>query len=130
MRIARGRAGAPSEQRSTTFTGRVWADPVLPPEDDVTVNSVFFEPGARTHWHTHQVGQVLHVTHGEGWVQLRDGAGGPITAGDVIHIGPGEDHWHGAAPDSYLLHTAVSLGATSWLEPVSDDDYGRVFGSN
>jgi quercetin dioxygenase-like cupin family protein len=128
MRIARGRAGVPSEQRAETFTGRVWADPVLAPEDGVTVNNVFFEPGARTHWHTHAEGQVLQVTHGEGWVQMRDGAGGRITAGDIVHIGPGEEHWHGAGPTSYLLHVAVSLGVTDWLEPVSDDDYRRVIG--
>ena len=128
MRIARGRAGTPSEQRATTFTGNVWADPVLSMDDGVTVNNVFFEPGARTHWHSHEVGQVLHVTHGQGWVQLRDGAGEPINAGDVVHIGPGEEHWHGAGEDSYLLHAAVSLGATDWLEPVSDDDYKHAFG--
>jgi quercetin dioxygenase-like cupin family protein len=128
MRIARGRAGAASEQRSATFTGRVWADPVLAAADGVTVNAVFFEPGARTHWHTHEIGQVLHVTQGEGWVQVRDGAGGPITAGDVVHIGPGEVHWHGAAPDSYMLHVAVSLGGHEWLEPVSDHEFEGVFG--
>jgi quercetin dioxygenase-like cupin family protein len=128
MRIARGRADAPSEQRSSTFTGRVWADPVLAASDGVTVNVVFFEPGARTHWHAHEIGQVLHVTHGAGWVQARDGEGGPITAGDVVHIGPGEEHWHGAAPGSYLLHVAVSLGVNEWLEPVSDDDYAAVLG--
>jgi quercetin dioxygenase-like cupin family protein len=129
MRIARGRAGAPSEQRSATFTGRVWADPVLAAEDGVTVNAVFFEPGARTHWHSHDVGQVLHVTHGEGWVQVRGGDGTMITAGDVVHIGPGEEHWHGAAPTSYVLHVAVSLGGHEWLEPVSDEDYAQVFGT-
>jgi quercetin dioxygenase-like cupin family protein len=128
MRIARGRAAAPSEQRSTTFTGRVWADPVLAPADGVAVNAVFFEPGARTHWHSHEIGQVLHVTHGEGWVQVRDGDGGPLTAGDVVHIGPGEEHWHGAAPDAYMLHVAVSLGGHEWLGPVSDDDYASAFG--
>lgn len=127
MRTAKGRAGSPSEQRSATFTGRVWADPVLPAQDDVGVTTVFFEPGARTNWHTHAIGQVLHVTHGEGWVQVRGGAGNKIAAGDVVHIGPGEEHWHGAAPNSYMLHIAVSLGAADWLEPVSDHDYDGVF---
>jgi quercetin dioxygenase-like cupin family protein len=123
MRIARGRADDPSQKRDDTFTGTVWADPVLSTEADVGVNDVFFEPGARTHWHTHAIGQVLVVTHGEGFVRTRDGDGGRIAAGDVVHIASGEEHWHGAAPDSYLLHVAISLGSATWLEPVSDKDY-------
>jgi quercetin dioxygenase-like cupin family protein len=127
MRIARGRAeGAASEERGPTFTGRVWADPVLGAQDGVTVANVFFEPGARTNWHTHELGQVLYVTHGEGFVRTRDGAGGRIAAGDVVHIGPGEDHWHGAAPASYLLHVAISLGEADWRDPVSDEDYAAA----
>ena len=123
MRIAKGRAAAPSERRSETFTGTVWADPVLGPQDEVGVNDVFFAPGARTHWHTHAIGQVLVVTAGEGFVRSRDGAGGRIGPGDVVHIPAGEEHWHGAGPETYLLHRAISLGAATWLEPVSDDDY-------
>ena len=126
MRIARGRAGIPSEERSATFTGRVWGDPVLAAQEDVTVNAVFFEPGARTHWHSHKFGQVLYVMHGEGWLQTRAGEGGPITAGDVAHIGPGEEHWHGAARRGYLLHLAISMGGHEWLEPVSDEEYARA----
>jgi quercetin dioxygenase-like cupin family protein len=128
MRIARGRLGAPSEERGPTFTGQVWADPVLGNEDGVLVNTVFFEPGSRTHWHTHEGGQVLYVTHGSGWAQTRDGEGGPITAGDVVHFAPGEEHWHGAAPDSVVLHVAISLQGHEWLEPVSDEEYLAVFG--
>jgi quercetin dioxygenase-like cupin family protein len=93
----------------------------------VTVNSVFFEPGARTHWHTHTEGQVLYVTHGQGYAQTRDGAGGPLTPGDVVHFAPNEEHWHGAAPGSYLLHVAISLGGHEWLDPVSDEDYAKAF---
>ena len=127
MRIARaGRAGTPSEERGPTFTGQVWADPVLGAAHGVTVLNVFFEPGARTHWHTHEVGQVLHVVAGEGRVQSRDGAGSTLTAGDVVHIPAGEEHWHGAATHSYLLHLAVSLGATTWLEAVDDRDYAAA----
>lgn len=124
MRIAKGRAQAPSEQRSETFTGTVWADPVLAAEGEVGVNDVFFEPGARTDWHTHAIGQVLVVAHGEGFVRTRTGEGGRIVPGDVVHIAGGEEHWHGAGPDTYLLHVAVSLGPATWLEPVSDEDYG------
>ncbi len=129
MRIARGRvAGAPSEERGATFTGRVWADPVLPAEDGVFANNVFFEPGARTHWHTHEVAQVLYVLAGKGWVQVRGGSGGPITSGDTVHIPAGEEHWHGAAGETIMLHLAVSVGATNWLDPVSDEDYERAMG--
>jgi quercetin dioxygenase-like cupin family protein len=118
--------GSASEQRGATFTGRVWADPVLGAEDGVIVNNVFFEPKARTHWHTHEVAQVLYVLAGEGWVQVRGGRGGPITTGDTVHISAGEEHWHGAAGDTYMLHLAVSVGATEWLDKVSDEDYERA----
>ena len=128
MRVARGRAaaGSPSEQRSATFTGRVWGDPVLAAEDGVVVNNVFFEPGARTHWHTHGVAQVLHVVAGDGWLQSRDGTGMALHVGDTAHIPAGEEHWHGAAPTSYLLHYAVSVGGTFWLDPVTDDEYASA----
>jgi quercetin dioxygenase-like cupin family protein len=127
MRIAHGRAGSPSEKRSKNFTGGVWGDRVLPDDGGVTINSVLFEPGGRTHWHSHETGQVLHVLQGAGWVQVRNGAGEPIKAGDVVHIAAGEEHWHGAAPDSFVLHLAISLGDHDWLEPVSDADYSGVF---
>jgi quercetin dioxygenase-like cupin family protein len=128
MRIARGRAvGQPSEQREATFTGTVWGDTVLAEQDDVVVNTVFFAPGGRTHWHTHGVAQVLYVTHGEGYIQTRAGDGGAITAGDVVHIPGGEEHWHGASPGSLVVHVAISVGGHDWLEPVADEDYGRAF---
>src|SRR5581483_944385 len=127
MRVARGRDGTATEERGPTFTGRVWADPLLPAEDGIVVNNVFFEPGARTHWHTHEVAQVLYVLAGEGRAQSRDGGGWALTAGDTVHIPAGEEHWHGAAPGSYLLHLAVSVGRTSWLEPVADHDYRSSF---
>ena len=129
MRIAKaGRSGAPSEERGagSTFTGRVWADPVLGAEDGIMVNNVFFEPGARSHWHTHGYAQVLQVIAGEGRVQSRDGSGSKLQAGDTVHIPAGEEHWHGAAPGSYLLHLAVSVGGTDWLDPVSDQDYASA----
>jgi quercetin dioxygenase-like cupin family protein len=130
MRIAKAaRTGAPTEQRGPTFTGRVWADPVLGAANGVMVNNVFFEPGARTHWHSHEVGQVLHVTHGEGFLRSKDGSGSKLAAGDVAHIPAGEVHWHGAAPESYLLHLAISIGATDWLEAVSDEEYAEAFRS-
>ena len=124
MRIAKaGRIGKPTEERGATFTGKVWADPVLAGEDGVMVNNVFFEPGSRTHWHTHETAQVLYVLAGEGRLQSRDGTGSKLQAGDTAHIPAGEEHWHGAAPGSFLLHLAVSVGAADWLDPVSDADY-------
>jgi quercetin dioxygenase-like cupin family protein len=124
MRIIRGReTELASQKRSDTFTGGVWGDAVLRASDGVLVNNVFFEPRARTHWHRHERGQLLVVTAGQGRVRSRDGAGDTIRAGDAVWIPPGEEHWHGAERESYLLHTAVSLGETEWLEPVSDEDY-------
>ena len=124
MKIDRGRkAGASSELRSATFTGEVWADPVLESAPEALVNDVFFAPGGRTHWHTHERGQILLAVAGRGWVRRRDGEGGEIVAGDVVWIAPGEEHWHGADDESFLLHRAISLGVTEWLDPVTDTDY-------
>jgi quercetin dioxygenase-like cupin family protein len=124
MKINRGReAGTTSELRTATFTGEVWGDPVLPETDGVLINNVFFAPGARTHWHTHHQGQILVVTAGGGRSRARDGSGGELAAGDVVWIPPGEEHWHGAAPDSYMLHLAISLGGHDWLDPVTDGEY-------
>jgi len=124
MKINRGReAGTKSELRTATFTGEVWGDPVLPETDGVVINNVFFAPGARTHWHTHHQGQVLVVTSGSGRARSRDGSGGRLSAGDVVWIPPGEEHWHGADADSYMLHLAISLGGHDWLDPVTDEEY-------
>ena len=127
MRIAHGRAGKPTELRTDTFTGTVLADAVLPPEDGIVVNTVTFEPGARTYWHKHEVAQVLFVTHGEGRLQRDDGSGETLRPGDVAHIPAGEVHWHGAAPGSLLVHVAVSVGKTEWMHEVSDADYEQAF---
>jgi quercetin dioxygenase-like cupin family protein len=130
MKIISGRVpGAGSEQRSATFTGEVWADPVLPTTDGTTINNVFFTPGARTHWHRHENGQVLHVTAGGGYVCAQGGEPQPLAVGDTVWIEPGEMHWHGAAPGSYLLHLAISLGTTEWHEPVKDHEYPSDHGA-
>jgi quercetin dioxygenase-like cupin family protein len=121
-----GRAGVPSELRTATFTGTVWGDPVLAETDGVTINSVSFAPGGRTHWHSHDGGQVLVVTSGAGRIYDRDGNGSPISTGDVVFIEPGVEHWHGAAPDSYMVHLAISISGHDWLEPVSDAEYESV----
>jgi quercetin dioxygenase-like cupin family protein len=126
MKINHGREpGTASERRSETFTGEVWADSVLSSTGHVMVNNVFFAPGARTNWHRHEAGQILYVTSGEGRVATRDGSTATIGVGDTVWFPPGEEHWHGAAPGSYVVHLAVSLDRTEWLEPVSDEDYDR-----
>jgi quercetin dioxygenase-like cupin family protein len=124
MRINPGREAAlPSQLRGETFTGEVWADPVLESTGGVMINSVFFAPRARTHWHTHELGQVLYVTSGQGRIFNRDGEGGVLRAGDTVWIPPGEEHWHGADAQTYMVHLAISLGKADWLDAVSDADY-------
>ena len=126
MKIVHGRApGAVSEHRTATFTGDVHADPVLPAADGVAVNNVFFAPGARTHWHRHEHGQILHVTAGAGLICTRGEEPQELAVGDTVWIPPGEEHWHGGRPDGYLLHLAISLGTTEWREAVTDDEYGE-----
>jgi quercetin dioxygenase-like cupin family protein len=88
------------------------------------VTSVFFAAGARTYWHSHEHGQVLHVLEGRGQVAAEGDAAQPIGPGDIVWAPPGEVHWHGGGPDSMVMHLAVSLGRTTWLGPVSEADYG------
>jgi quercetin dioxygenase-like cupin family protein len=104
------------------FTGQVWFDEIGATEH-TTVMSVHFTPGARTAWHSHPQGQVLYVTHGAGLVQSRGGDRAEIRAGDTVHAHPGEVHWHGAAPGTFLNHLAVQEGVTEWSEHVTDEEY-------
>ena len=125
MKINRGReAGKQSKPRSDVFTGEVWMDFVLEGEG-LMINDVFFTPGARTDWHKHELGQILYVKAGEGRIYDRDGNGGTIGPGDVVHIPAGEEHWHGAGPETFMLHMAISLGGVDWLDKVTDADYTR-----
>jgi quercetin dioxygenase-like cupin family protein len=124
MKVNRGReAGASSQSRTETFSGTVWTDPVLAGVPGVTVHAVFFAPGGRTHWHRHGQGQVLLVTDGQGYAQTRAGEGSRLEPGDVVFFEPGEEHWHGARGETYLLHTAISLGETEWLGEVDESAY-------
>jgi quercetin dioxygenase-like cupin family protein len=126
MKVFHGRAeGQPSEQRGATFSGMVWADPVMPDTDGVSINTVLFTPRARTYWHTHARGQVLHVTAGQGWVCKDGQPPQPIRQGDLAFIAPGERHWHGAAAGSYMVHIATSLGEATWQEAVAEADYPK-----
>jgi quercetin dioxygenase-like cupin family protein len=116
-------AGLPASLRESTFTGIVWGDPVLPATDGVTINTVTFTPGARTFWHEHERGQILHVLAGSGLICAAGSRPRTIRPGDVIWIPPHERHWHGAALDTILTHLAVSLGSTFWSDEVADTDY-------
>jgi len=112
------------------FTGRVRVDRLFSAPDPARVAgaSVTFEPGARTAWHTHPLGQTLIVTAGCGWVQREGGSVEEIRPGDVVWFSPGEKHWHGATPGTALTHVAIQERldgtAVDWLEHVTDAQYG------
>jgi quercetin dioxygenase-like cupin family protein len=112
------------------FTGRVRRDPLIqaPAPSRVAAASVTFEPGARTAWHTHPLGQTLVVTAGLGRAGTRGGPVEEIRPGDVVWFAPGEEHWHGAAPTTAMTHIAIQEGQdgrhADWLEQVSEADYG------
>jgi len=113
------------------FTGTVWQDPVISAPEPARVRAlvVAFEPGARTAWHTHPLGQTLLVVSGTGLVGLRGQAPQVIHTGDTVWFAPGEEHWHGAGPDNAMSHLAIQEDldgrAADWLEKVSDEDYGQ-----
>ena len=113
------------------FTGTVRIDPLFLKADDparATGASVTFEPGARTAWHSHPLGQTLIVTAGCGRVQREGGPIEEIRPGDVVWFPPGEKHWHGASPTTSMTHIAVQEALdgknVDWLEHVSDEQYG------
>jgi len=119
-----GNPGASTQQRTGTFTGLVFADPVLAGTDGIVVNNIFFSPGARTYWHSHEHGQILIVISGSGLICQAGGEIQALTAGDLAWSAPGELHWHGAAPATSILHRAISLGQTTWAGGVTDAEYG------
>lgn len=125
------RAGS---QASTTgspeyFTGRVRIDPIISAADParVAAANVTFEPGARTTWHTHPLGQTIIVTAGVGRAQREGGPVEEIRPGDIVWFEPGEKHWHGAGPETAMTHIAIQEklngSPVDWLEPVTDADY-------
>jgi quercetin dioxygenase-like cupin family protein len=111
------------------FTGTVWQEALIEAPSPARLRAVrvTFEPGARTVWHTHPLGQTLYVLSGVGRIQLWGEVARVITPGDVVWIPPGEKHWHGASPDQAMthlaLHEALDGLAVDWLEPVSDAQY-------
>lgn len=117
------------ELTGENFTGTVWSDPVIdsPAPARLKALVVRFDPGARTNWHTHPLGQTLYVLAGLGLVQSWGGPVREIRPGDVVWIDPGEKHWHGASPDNPMVHIAMQEALDgehiSWLEPVTEDQY-------
>lgn len=117
---------------SDWFTGTVWQDPIVETPDPARLRAlrVYFEPGSRTAWHTHPLGQTLYVTDGIGLVGLRGRAAQVIRPGDTVWIPPNEEHWHGAGPTTSMTHIAMQEAqdgsVATWLDKVSDEDYGRV----
>jgi quercetin dioxygenase-like cupin family protein len=116
------------------FTGTVLQDPIISTEAParLVVNRVSFEPGARTNWHTHPLGQTLYVIAGVGRVQTKGGPLREIRPGDVVWIPAGEKHWHGGSPTTGMTHLAMQEaldGKTAdWMEPVTDAEYGVKVG--
>jgi len=115
---------------SDWFTGTVHLDAVAVPSGGSRINalSVHFAPGARTAWHTHPNGQTIHVTEGVGLCQGRGGPIEVIRPGDRVYFEPGEEHWHGAAPNRFMTHIAMlevddQGNSATWGDHVSDEEY-------
>jgi len=130
MEIKRSGSQPSGQGPADWFTGRVRIDPLFEAPDPARAlgASVTFEPGARTAWHTHPLGQILIVTAGSGLAQRWGGPIEEIRPGDVIWFSPNEKHWHGAAPTTAMTHIAIveQLDGKSadWMEKVSDEQYG------
>jgi len=129
MQIKRSGTQPSQKGPEAWFTGTVRIDPLhtAPEPARAAMASVTFEPGARTAWHTHPLGQTLIVTSGFGRVQRWDGPIEEIRPGDVVWFEPGEKHWHGAAPNTAMTHIAIQEARNGspvdWLEKVSDAQY-------
>lgn len=131
MQITRS-GSRPSQPGPTDwFTGAVRIDPLFqaPEPARVAGAQVTFEPGARTAWHTHPLGQTLIITSGLGWVQCEGGSVEEVRAGDVVWFPPRVKHWHGASPSTAMTHIAIQEAmdgrSVDWLEKVSDDQYRK-----
>lgn len=129
MDITKAGSGPTKRANPDWFTGTVWQDPIVETPEPARARavSVRFDPGARTNWHTHPLGQTLYITSGVGRVQVWGGPVQEVRPGDTVWIPPHEKHWHGASPDIAMMHIAIheALDGThvDWMEPVSDDDY-------
>ena len=134
MEIKRAGSQPSSKGPAEWFTGTVRIDPLFASTAPARAagNAVTFEPGSRTAWHTHPLGQILIVTAGSGWAQRDGGPVEPIRPWDVVRFAPGEKHWHGATATTAMTHVAVQEAldgkAVDWLEQVSDAQYGSDAG--
>ncbi|GBG57833.1 cupin [Sporomusaceae bacterium FL31] len=126
------KGGKIPEQYSKYFKGNSYLSMLVTGGDEFNcpVGNVTFEPGARNNWHKHPGGQILLVTGGCGYYQEEGKPAQELHPGDVVKIPPNVKHWHGAAPDSWLVHlsieTNVHAGPPEWLEPVSDEEYNKL----
>lgn len=132
MEIYRSGSRPSSKGPADWFTGSVRIDPLIQAPEPAHVQSahVTFEPGARTAWHTHPLGQTLIVTSGLGWVQRWDGPVEEVRPGDVIWFTPGEKHWHGATAGNGMSHIAIQESldgqVVDWLEHVTEEQYQQI----
>ena len=130
MEISRNGSQASVKAPSEWFTGETRIDPLFAPHEPARAAGVIvaFEPGARTAWHTHPLGQTLIVTSGIGRVQVWGEEIQEIQPGDIVWFPPGEKHWHGASPTNAMTHIAIHEAlegkTVEWLEPVTDEQYG------
>jgi quercetin dioxygenase-like cupin family protein len=130
MQITRSGAQPSAKGPAQWFTGTVRIDPLFQATGPTRAagNAVTFEPGARTAWHTHPLGQTLIVTFGLGWVQREGGPIEEVRPGDVVWFEPGERHWHGASAATAMQHIAIQEAldgkTVEWMEHVSDGQYG------
>jgi quercetin dioxygenase-like cupin family protein len=131
MQITRNGSRSSAKGPAEYFTGAVRVDPMFQAGDPARVSGghVTFEPGARSAWHTHPLGQTLIVTSGLGWAQAEGGSIEEIRPGDVVWFPPGLKHWHGATPTTAMSHIAITEFQNGknvdWLEKVSDEQYRR-----
>ena len=129
MQITRAGSQPSNKGSSEYFTGTVRVDPLFPVREPsrASASSVTFEPGARTAWHTHPLGQTLIITAGVGWVQREGGPAEEVRPGDVVWFPSGLKHWHGATPTTAMTHIAIQETVNGknvdWLEKVSDEQY-------
>ena len=131
MQIIKSNSRPTRKASSDYFTGTVWQDPIIEASEPARVRAlkVAFEPGARTAWHTHPLGQTLHIISGTGLMGLRNETPQLIQAGDTVWIPPGEEHWHGASATNSMTHIAIQEElngiVAEWLEKVSDEQYAH-----
>lgn len=130
MQVIRNGSQAATPGPESYFTGRVRFDVRFKGTEPATISglTVAFDAGARTHWHTHPLGQTLYVLSGKGWCQREGGPIVEISPGDIVHFEPGEKHWHGATDQTAMSHLAFAEAldgvSVDWLEPVTEAQYG------